>query len=72
MRYGVAPIFFDPLDSKFTGYPDVIGTIVSDVAPAATGGIVGRQDSTAIAQDVAQLEALTALNMKKGATGELR
>lgn len=72
MRYGVDPVFFDPIDSTFTGHSNVIGKIVSDLAPAVTGGTVGRQDSTTIADDVAQLEALTTLNIKKGATGELR
>jgi hypothetical protein len=71
-KYGVDAIFFDPVDSGYTGYSRVIGRIAHDVSPPTTRHAVGREDSDASADDVAHLEALTMLNMKKGATGELR
>lgn len=72
MKYGVDAVFFDPVDSMFTGHSNVIGRIVRDISPPIMGGTVGRQDPTSVADDVAHLEALTATNMKRGATGELR
>lgn len=71
-KYGVDPVFFDPVDWKYSGYSNVIENIAQDISPPVARGAVGQGHSPSYADDFARLEALTTLNMKKGATGELR
>jgi SIR2-like domain/CHC2 zinc finger len=71
-KYGIDLVFFDSIDSNYTGYSKVIEKIAHDIPPPAARGLVGQPESPTVANDVAHLKALTVLNIRKGATGELR
>jgi hypothetical protein len=71
-KFGVDAVFFDPIDQSYSGYSKAIGAIVKDISPSLELHRIASADSLGIADDVAKLEALTILNMKKNATGELR
>lgn len=72
IQYGIDPVFFDSVDLTFSGYSELIERISRDVPPRTRQASVRQPDLPTLANDVAQLEALTIMNVKKGATGEFR
>lgn len=71
-KYGIDLVFFDAIDLNYAGYSRVLEKMAHDVPPAAARGLVGQPQWPSVANDVAHLEALTVLNIRKGATGDLR
>jgi hypothetical protein len=71
-KFGVDAVFFDPVDGVYSGYSRAIEGIVKDALPPPELRRIASNDSIGIAGDVEKLDALTNLNMKKNATGELR
>jgi hypothetical protein len=85
LKYGVTPVFFDPIDEAFSGYETSLSRIAQEIAvevpnlvsapgaefvPAPTPkGKLGV--SKDVQRDVCALDALTAANISRYKTGEL-
>jgi hypothetical protein len=83
LKYGVTPVFFDPLDDGFSGYDGCLSRIAQELAvempsfvssPAVVVAAPqeGKPHATAdVQRDVSALDALTAANIRRHKTGEL-
>jgi hypothetical protein len=85
LKYGVTPVFFDPLDDGFSGYDSSLSRIAQELAvemptlvsaPAAAVTPAPAREAkqgaiTDVQRDVSALDTLTAANIRRHKTGEL-